>query len=217
MLRIDALIAQLSDKLEAESDAETRVNIANQIASLRSANAILEGKSSNEDEARKAKTKGSKRADEDKLNDDDDDDDGDEDDEEDGDEDDEEDEEDSLASPRTPAKPKPSNRDRTRATPKPNTKRLKALLTATQRALLSATSAPDIARRWKRSRSSWTRKTARSELVRDIDHPAVTTGLSLSIGRWRVSGENEGGCVMRTKYISATSTRPKSSPTRRSS
>ena len=143
MLRIDALIAQLSDKLEAESDAETRVNIANQIASLRSANAILEGKSSNEDEARKAKTKGSKRADEDKLNDDDDDDDGDDgDDDEDGDEDDEEDEEDSLASPRTPAKPKPSNRDRTRATPKPNTKRLKALLTATQRALLSATSAP---------------------------------------------------------------------------
>ena len=177
MLRIDALIAQLSDKLEAESDAETRVNIANQIASLRSANAILEGKSSNEDEARKAKTKGSKRADEDKLNDDDDDDDGDEDDEEDGDEDDEEDEEDSLASPRTPAKPKPSNRDRTRATPKPNTKRLKALLTATQRALLAATAA-------RRPRATLEEapqfmdpeKQREAELVRDIDHPAVTHG-----------------------------------------
>jgi len=122
-------------------------------------------------------------ADEDKLNDDDDDDDGDEDDEEDGDEDDEEDEK--IRSRRLARR---RNRNRRIAigqgNTKPNTKRLKALLTATQRALLSATSAPRHRAPLERSRVHGPGKQREAELVRDIDHPAVTTGLSLSIGRW---------------------------------
>ncbi len=112
MLKIDAKLVKLREKLEAEPDAHKRAAISNQIETLRTANAILDGRSSDDDEARKskarkvkAKSKG-KRADEEEDS-------ADEDDAEDEDEEDE----------------------------KVKGKRTRALLRMTQAALLAATSA----------------------------------------------------------------------------
>jgi len=114
MLKIDAKLVTLREKLEAEPDAHARAAISDEIRTLETANAILEGKHADEDEARKAarkKSKAEERARKKAAGEDD------EDEEDDAaDEDDEEDE-------------------------KARGKRTRALLRITQAALLAATSA----------------------------------------------------------------------------
>ena len=115
MLKIDAKLVTLREKLEAEPDAHARAAISDEIRTLETANAILEGKrATDEDEARKAarkKAKAEERARTKAAGEDE------EDEEDDTDEEDEEDE-------------------------KVKGKRTRALLRITQAALLAATSAP---------------------------------------------------------------------------